>query len=93
MDETTRLGIFEAGISRQGEMTKLQQMIRPTIGIFANIGEAHQENFESTEQKVNEKLMLFKDCGSIYCQDRSMIHIAFPPGFSGSFSLVGFSPD
>jgi len=94
MDETTRLGIFEAGISRQGEMAKLQRMIRPTVGIFANIGEAHQENFESMEQKVSEKLMLFKDCDTlIYCHDHYPVHncILHTPGFPGKLFSWSFT--
>lgn len=55
------LGIFEAGISRIGEMEKLEKVIKPDIGIFTNIGPAHAEGFENQEQKIKEKLTLFKD--------------------------------
>jgi Alr-MurF fusion protein len=69
------LGIFEAGISRTGEMNLLEQIIKPTIGIFTNIGEAHAENFTTVEEKVQEKLQLFKNCDDlIYCKDYSPIH-------------------
>jgi alanine racemase len=54
-----KLAIFEAGISRRGEMSRLEPMIRPTIGIFTNIGEAHSEGFESRAEKAAEKLKLF----------------------------------
>jgi alanine racemase len=53
------LAIFEAGISRRGEMSRLEPMIRPTIGIFTNIGEAHSEGFDSIGEKAAEKLKLF----------------------------------
>jgi len=53
------LAIFEAGISEPEEMQNLQKIIKPTIGIFANIGEAHDENFINTRQKIGEKLKLF----------------------------------
>ena len=55
------LGIFEAGISRPGEMEKLEQMIQPTIGVFTGIGDAHGANFTSIEQKKEEKYRLFKN--------------------------------
>lgn len=55
----TDLAIFEAGISMPGEMQRLEPIIRPTIGIFTNIGDAHQENFENKKQKIKEKLKLF----------------------------------
>lgn len=53
------LGIFEAGISLPNEMNRLQDMIQPNIGVFTNIGLAHQENFEDVNQKIYEKLNLF----------------------------------
>jgi Alr-MurF fusion protein len=74
MDEHTQLGIFEAGISLPGEMSRLQRMIRPHIGILTGIGEAHQENFGSLEDKVREKLGLFTGCRAlIYCLDRDIV--------------------
>ncbi len=62
MNDEYELAIFEAGISRPGEMENLERVIQPTIGILTNIGEAHNEGFESSEQKLNEKLKLFKNC-------------------------------
>lgn len=62
MNESTELGVFEAGISEMGEMEALRDIIRPTIGVLTNIGGAHQENFFSLEDKCMEKLALFKDC-------------------------------
>ena len=43
-----QLGIFEAGISKPGEMENLEKVIQPTIGIFTNIGSAHDEGFLNT---------------------------------------------
>ncbi len=53
------LAIFEAGISQPGEMEKLERIIRPTIGVITYIGHEHDENFESLEQKREEKMKLF----------------------------------
>lgn len=61
MEAQHDLGIFEAGISRPGEMARLQQIIRPTIGIFTTIGDAHQEQFRSLEEKAAEKMQLFNN--------------------------------
>ncbi|MBW8685662.1 bifunctional UDP-N-acetylmuramoyl-tripeptide:D-alanyl-D-alanine ligase/alanine racemase [Chitinophaga rhizophila] len=64
------LAIFEAGISQPGEMEHLEKIIRPTVGIFTNIGEAHNEGFLNIRQKINEKLVLFsKSELLIYCKD------------------------
>ncbi len=68
------MGVFEAGISQPGEMDRLYRIIHPTIGIFTNVGDAHQENFESIEQKIAEKLKLFQSCDTlIYCTDNELI--------------------
>lgn len=59
MESDTELALFEAGISQPGEMAALSCIIQPTIGVFTNLGQAHQENFSSREQKCREKLRLF----------------------------------
>ena len=65
-----KLGIFEAGISRPREMERLEPIIRPTIGIFTNVGEAHGENFMNVRHKIFEKLALFRQAKHlIYCRD------------------------
>ncbi|MBP9724093.1 MAG: bifunctional UDP-N-acetylmuramoyl-tripeptide:D-alanyl-D-alanine ligase/alanine racemase, partial [Bacteroidia bacterium] len=64
------MALFEAGISRQGEMQKLAEIIRPNIGVFTNLGNAHSEGFSSQEEKLNEKFKLFADCDVlIYSKD------------------------
>lgn len=65
----TQIGIFEAGISQPGEMEALQRIIQPTIGIMTNLGDAHQENFDSLEQKCQEKLRLFRDAEVLFYPD------------------------
>ncbi|MBO7083824.1 MAG: bifunctional UDP-N-acetylmuramoyl-tripeptide:D-alanyl-D-alanine ligase/alanine racemase [Bacteroidales bacterium] len=70
MNGTHQLGIFEAGVSKPDEMAALQKVIKPTIGVFTNIGQAHQENFISFEQKAGEKLNLFTQVETlVYCMD------------------------
>jgi Alr-MurF fusion protein len=74
MDNDYNLAVFEAGMSKPGEMEKLNKIIQPKIGIFTNIGEAHQENFTSVEEKIDEKLKLFKGCKTlIYCKDYELL--------------------
>lgn len=53
------LGVFEAGISQPAEMVKLAAMIQPTIGVFTNLGAAHDEGFADRYQKAAEKAQLF----------------------------------
>ena len=66
LNDNTQIGIFEAGISRPDEMEALQRIIQPTIGVFTGLGPAHQENFQSMEQKRHEKMLLFKDCPVVF---------------------------
>ncbi len=68
------LGIFEAGISTIGEMQKLQPVIDCEIGIFTNIGPAHDAGFKNLKEKIREKLELFKNTSTIiYCKDHEAL--------------------
>jgi alanine racemase len=70
----TEIAIFEAGISQPGEMEKLEKIIYPSIGIFTNLGQAHQENFLSHEEKAKEKLKLFDHAETlVYCLDHKPV--------------------
>ncbi len=75
MSELHNLAIFEAGISQPGEMTRLERIIKPTIGIITNIGQAHDQFFDTLTQKANEKLKLFsRSKALVYCRDAEIIH-------------------
>lgn len=63
--EHHNLGIFEAGISQPGEMEALERIIRPEMGVLTHIGEAHDEGFSSSAEKITEKLKLFIHCNTI----------------------------
>lgn len=65
MSDNDDLGIFEAGISQKGEMAILEAIIQPTIGVITSLGTAHQEGFTSIEEKLTEKLHLFKNAGIV----------------------------
>ncbi len=78
LDKSCNFAIFEAGISKPREMEKIQPIINPTIGIFTNIGDAHQENFIDLNQKINEKIKLFYNCNTIiYRKDYKLIDTQF----------------
>lgn len=64
-NSTHELGIFEVGISKPGEMTVLEGILSPDIGILTHIGSAHSANFEPEEQLIREKLLLFKNSKTI----------------------------
>ncbi|MBL7812677.1 MAG: bifunctional UDP-N-acetylmuramoyl-tripeptide:D-alanyl-D-alanine ligase/alanine racemase [Bacteroidetes bacterium] len=56
------MAIIEAGISQPGEMTVLENMIKPSLGIITHLGAAHDAQFTGRQQKADEKVLLFEDC-------------------------------
>lgn len=86
------LAILEAGISQPGEMQTLSNLIRPNIGIFTNIGPAHDEGFTDRLGKVNEKALLFATCDFIVCRhDHEMIAEVLQTRYGGK--VVSWSLD
>jgi len=76
LNENNEIGIFEAGISKPGEMEHLEKIIQPQIGIFTGLGDAHQENFVSLKHKCEEKLLLFRNAELlIYNSDNKLVDI------------------
>lgn len=90
INENHTLGIFEAGISKVHEMEKLETIIKPTIGILTNIGSAHDEGFANREEKIKEKLLLFKDVEVLIYQKDTIVDSVLtsipPSGVRGLFS-------
>lgn len=63
LDERADVAIFEAGISKAGEMAKLADIIRPQYAIFTTIDSDHDEGFSSRMEKAREKARLAaSDC-------------------------------
>ncbi|MBF4515029.1 bifunctional UDP-N-acetylmuramoyl-tripeptide:D-alanyl-D-alanine ligase/alanine racemase [Flavobacterium sp. ANB] len=77
INEKHNLGIFEAGISTVNEMVNLEKIIKPNIGVLTNIGSAHDEGFENLEQKIKEKLQLFKKSKIIIYQKNELVDQCF----------------
>lgn len=92
LHDTHQYGIFEAGISLPGEMAKLEQVLQPTVGLFTNIGPAHDQGFATQQQKLQEKALLFKNCSRIhYCLDHTPIHQVLQKQYHGKAELVTWS--
>lgn len=58
IEDSTRLALIEAGISKKGEMRSLAECIRPHTVIITNIGDAHSDGFISLQEKAEEKALL-----------------------------------
>lgn len=74
LDREDEIGVFEAGISQPGEMARLEEILKPELGIFTNIGTAHDVNFNNHQQKINEKLKLFQHArGLVYQKEENFL--------------------
>lgn len=62
----TNLAIIEAGISLPGEMERLREMALPEDVIWTNIGDAHQENFDSLSHKMSEKKVICESSQRVF---------------------------
>jgi alanine racemase len=65
MPDDAQIALIEAGISQEGEMASLESMIAPQTVLFTSIGDAHQSNFRSLEDKICEKIYLAKSAERI----------------------------
>ena len=55
-----QVAVFEAGVSKAGEMARLEAILQPTCGLFTMLGSAHDAGFPDRKTKHREKLSLFK---------------------------------
>lgn len=69
-----QVALLEAGVSKTGDMDTLAKMIQPGLGIFTNIGSAHEEGFPDIKEKIAEKLKLFAGVNFLlYCRDHDLL--------------------
>ncbi len=74
MCQEHEVAVFEAGVSKLDEMQALGDMIRPTFGIFTNIGSAHDAGFPDMQAKIAEKTLLFRHAETLlWCADHTAI--------------------
>ncbi|MEM9291564.1 MAG: alanine racemase [Acidobacteriota bacterium] len=60
LDPQSELAVLECGISEPGEMERLETMVRPDLGLFVNVGDAHLEGLGSQGVTAWEKAQLFR---------------------------------
>ena len=65
LEGSERVAFIEAGISQPGEMSRLEEMIKPDIVVITSIGDAHSANFASEAEKIDEKLSLARGAKTI----------------------------
>jgi alanine racemase len=100
LQKDSDLALIEVGISKPGEMKRLAEIVRPTLGVFTSFGRAHEENFQSIQEHINEKLLLFSKVQKTYfpnsihltSEQQAQIHgVALKPeNFQKELSLLSF---
>ena len=73
LTEECDVALIEVGVSKPNEMKRLEEIVKPSIGIFTSFGSAHKENFQSKEEHLAEKLKLFISCKHTFVH--SSIHL------------------
>lgn len=61
LDPEAEVAVIECGISKPGEMRRLQHIVRPTHGIFVNVGDSHLEGLGTRGVVAAEKARLFAE--------------------------------
>ncbi len=85
------LALIEAGISKTGEMERLEKMIQPTYGVFTSFGRAHEENFTTVEAHFEEKIKLFGSCKHTFISESIRMEDSTKKSIHGdSLSANGF---
>lgn len=81
----SRIALIEAGVSRHGEMSRLEECIHPDTVIFTNIGDAHADGFDSPDDKAAEKALLASGTARtiIYRRDYPLLRKALVPYAEG----------
>ena len=65
MPQDTQAAVMEMGISNFGEMTRLARMVRPTLAVMTNIGDAHLEFLHDHAGVLRAKTEVFDHmCGA-----------------------------
>ena len=61
MESHHEAAVIEMGISEFGEMDRLAEIARPSMGVITNIGISHIENLKTRENIREEKLKILKN--------------------------------
>ena len=61
IDKKHKIGVFEIGMNKKGEIHKLSNLIQPDIGVITNISYAHIKNFNSINGIAEAKAEIIKN--------------------------------
>ena len=71
LNDNNELAVLEIGTNRPGEIERLSQIVKPTVGVITNIGHSHLELLGSLEGVAKEKGALVEnvDCAVLNADD------------------------
>ena len=61
LNDANQVGVLEIGTNQPGEIERLSQIVKPTVGVITNIGHSHLELLGSIEGVAEEKGSLVED--------------------------------
>ena len=95
LPDGVRVAVLEIGMNHPGEIRRLAQVARPTVGVVTNVGYAHMEYFQSIEEVALAKRELIEalpaDGVAVLNADDAQV-IRFREVHPGPTVSFGFSP-
>jgi alanine racemase len=75
-DPAAEVVLIECGISEIGEMARLAPLVRPDLGVFVNVGDAHLAGLGTRETTAREKVQLFASAARVWVPEDQPLAIA-----------------
>jgi UDP-N-acetylmuramoyl-tripeptide--D-alanyl-D-alanine ligase len=63
IEDAAEVGVLEMGMNHRGEIRRLAEIARPTVGVVTNVNPAHLEFFESVDEIALAKRELIESLG------------------------------
>ena len=95
LEQNTKYGVFEIGMSQKGEIKKLSKIVRPHIAIITNISAAHIKNFNNIKEIAKAKSEIIEnitDNGSIVLnKDDNFFNFFCKKAKNKKINIISFS--
>ena len=82
-DPEAEVVLVECGISEPGEMARHAALVRPDLGVFVNVGDAHLEGLGSRQVIAREKAELFRGAEWVFVPEDQELARAALDGVAG----------
>lgn len=82
--------LIEAGISQEGEMSRLKSIIKPDFAILTSITDEHIDGFSSKEKQISEKELLLEGLSKEQCVNGFRNSLSLKQTLAESLTKLGF---